>query len=65
MNLSTVKTFREIKKLTQKELAEKACTCTTYISLIENNRVRPSLELLERIAKVLDCELDISFKFKV
>ena len=65
MDLSTIKNFRELRKMTQKELAEKACTCTTYISLIENNKVRPSLELLELIAKVLDCELDISFKFKV
>ena len=65
MDLSKIKELRKSKGFKQSELANMAFTCQTHISMIENNKVRPSLELLERIAKVLGYEVEISFKLKI
>lgn len=43
--------------LSQEQLAEKADISQTHISKIELGKDNPSLDLLERIATALDCEL--------
>lgn len=45
--------------LSQEQLAEKADISQTHISKIELGKDNPSLDLLERIAAALDCELFI------
>ena len=45
--------------LSQEQLAEKADISQTHISKIELGKDNPSLDLLERIATALDCELFI------
>lgn len=49
-----IKELREISSLTQEELAVNAGISRNYISSIENGRYSPSIETLEKIAKVLD-----------
>lgn len=51
MQLGTViASFRKQKKIDQKELAEALGISVTYISLIENNRRKPSNSLLKSVA---------------
>jgi len=50
------------KKMTQEELAKKAGTAQAVISRLENMTVKPSLALLERVAKALDSRLVIKLK---
>jgi DNA-binding XRE family transcriptional regulator len=45
------------KKFSQDELAKAAHVDRTYISMIETGRKTPSLAVLERIAKALNCSI--------
>jgi len=54
-----VKRQRKSKSLTQVELAEKAGVGRAYLSQIESLRLLPSEDILEKIAKALDDNLDI------
>lgn len=51
----TIKKFRNERKLTQRELAEKVGVDVTYISKIENDRLEhtPSLKTIRKLALVL------------
>lgn len=50
------------RKMTQKQLAEKAKTTQSVISRIETMAVNASLELLKRIAAAFDTRLRVSFE---
>lgn len=50
---------RKELRLSQEQLAEKTEISQTHVSSIECGRDNPSLDLLERIANALDCELFI------
>ncbi|NWQ39173.1 helix-turn-helix transcriptional regulator [Bacillus sp. EB106-08-02-XG196] len=56
----TIYEFRKQKGLTLSELAKRANLSKSYLSNIERNINRnPSIEVVKRIAAVLDVELDI------
>lgn len=48
-----IKKFRKERELTQVELAVIVNISPVYLGFIENNRRRPSLRTLERLAKAL------------
>jgi len=52
-----VKRFRELKKLTQKELAEDAGLSVSYLSEVENGKRSVSLIKAVNLAYVLDVPL--------
>ena len=53
---------RTEKKMSQRDLAKKLKTSQAVISKIETMNANPSLFLLKRIAKVLEADLQVSFK---
>jgi XRE family transcriptional regulator, master regulator for biofilm formation len=56
----TIYEFRKQKGLTLTELAKRANLSKSYLSNIERNlNQNPSIEVVKRIAAVLDVELDI------
>ena len=50
------------KKMSQRDLAKKLKTSQSVFSRIETMNANPSLFLLKRIAKVLEADLQVSFK---
>ena len=50
------------RKMTQKQLAEKADTTQAVISRIERMAVNTSIELLKKIASAFDTRLRVSFE---
>jgi len=48
-----IKEFRELKKLSQVELARKAKMASTNLNAIENGRLAPWPKVKKRLAKVL------------
>ncbi len=48
-----IQKFRKNTELTQEELSEKIGISRAYMGFIEQGRYSPSLEVLEKIAKVL------------
>ena len=49
-----IKFYRTQNNLSQQELAEKCETATNYISEIETGRKFPSIEMIEKLATVLN-----------
>ena len=45
--------------LSQEELAERCSCCGSYIGKIENGKALPSLEMIVKIANVLDTTVDV------
>ena len=43
-------------------LAEQACISRSYLQRIEAGEARPSLEIMVRLAQVLDCPLDCLYQ---
>ena len=60
--ISNMKKLRKERNLTQEKLAELCSTDTAYIGQIETKRRFPSISLIEKIAKALDCEPYVLFK---
>jgi transcriptional regulator with XRE-family HTH domain len=54
-----LRTAREAAGLTQEELAFKAGVDRSYISLLENDRKSPTLDMLFRICKALGASLAV------
>jgi len=50
---------RRERNISQEKLSERAEISQGYISSIERGKEKPSLELLEKIAQALDCQLYI------
>jgi len=53
-----LKVAREKKGLSQEELAYRADISIYYISKIERAKANPSLDVMFRISKVLNCTID-------
>lgn len=58
-----IQRVRKRTKLTQEKLAEKIGISTTYMGFIEQGRYAPSLEVLQKIAKVLGIKVKNIFPF--
>lgn len=56
---SAVKLWREERKLTQQELAEKAGISKPYLSQIETGKRQGTLETMAAIARALEVPLDV------
>jgi transcriptional regulator with XRE-family HTH domain len=59
---SNIKRLRELKKLSQKEVATKAAIPQGQYSRIENAKVEPSVTTLEKLAKVFEVSVTEFFK---
>ncbi len=50
---------RAVRRLTQKELAERASLDPSFVSMIEANRRQPTDETIDRIAQALDLPVHV------
>ena len=57
----SVRASRLRARLTQEELARRAGMSQEALSLLERGGGNPTMKTLERIARALDCSLEISF----
>lgn len=53
-----IKTVRLSKNLTQEELANKLNVSRTTVTMWENNKSSPNIEIIKKIANVLGCTID-------
>lgn len=60
--LKILKDRRKEKRLSQKDLALKVDVSYQYIGRIERGEVNIGLELMEKLADALDCELRLLLK---
>jgi transcriptional regulator with XRE-family HTH domain len=56
---TTIKNFRKLKGLKQKELAEKSKISPTYLSQIESNSKDPTLSTIKLISDSLEVPLPV------
>jgi transcriptional regulator with XRE-family HTH domain len=54
-------TARREASMSQDDLCIKAGISRTMLSMLENDKRSPSLEMLRKLAKAMGCELTISF----
>ena len=57
----TLKEIRIKKKMTRKNLAEQSNISEAYLSMLENGKRKPTIEVINNIAKALKCKPDIIF----
>ena len=55
---NNLKKIRQDCNLTQEELAKKIDTSRSNIANYENNKNMPSIDVLSKLSKVLDCSID-------
>ena len=58
-----LRAVREKKKMTMKDVAEKAGVSESLISQIETNKVSPAIETLLTISEILDIDLEYLFSY--
>ena len=58
----TIKAYRRAKKITLKELAERAGTTASFLSDVENNKKQPSMDTLGKLAQAFDLPVYLLFK---
>jgi transcriptional regulator with XRE-family HTH domain len=58
---AAVRRHRELLRLNQEELAERAGIDRTYISGVERGVRNPTLEVMQRISQALGADLDVLF----
>jgi transcriptional regulator with XRE-family HTH domain len=58
---AAIRRHRELIRLSQEELAERAGLDRTYVSGVERGRRNPTLEVLQRLADALGADLDVIF----
>ncbi|GAA0102883.1 helix-turn-helix transcriptional regulator [Paraclostridium bifermentans] len=63
--ISNLKKYRQLKELTQEELAIKVNVRRETIARLENAKYNPSLELAVRISKELDTSIENLFIFEL
>lgn len=63
--ISNLKKYRQLKELTQEELAIKVNVRRETIARLENAKYNPSLELAVRISRELDTPIENLFIFKL
>lgn len=56
-----VRRHRELLRLSQEELAERAGMDRTYVSGIERGVRNPTLDVMQRLATALGADLDVLF----
>lgn len=56
-----VRRHRELLRLSQEELADRAGLDRTYLSGVERGTRNPTLEVMQRIAGALGADLDVVF----
>lgn len=56
-----VRQHRELMRLSQEDLADRAGLDRTYVSGIERGRRNPTLEVLQRLSDALGADLDVIF----
>ncbi|MCC5894871.1 MAG: helix-turn-helix transcriptional regulator [Alkalibacterium sp.] len=62
---SQLKERRIDKRLTQKELSERAAISRQYLNKIENGKATPSTPVAIELAKALGCTVEDIFSIKV
>lgn len=60
--LKLLRERRKEKKLSQRNLADKIGVAYQYIGKIERGEVNPGLDIMEKLAEALDCELRLLLK---
>ncbi|GKZ02918.1 transcriptional regulator [Paraclostridium bifermentans] len=63
--ISNLKKYRQLKELTQEELAIKVNVRRETIARLENAKYNPSLELAVRISRELDTPIESLFIFEL
>ena len=58
---ASVRRHRELLRLSQEELAERAGLDRTYLSGVERNVRNPTVEVMQKIATGLGADLDVLF----
>lgn len=58
---AAVRRHRELMRISQEELADRAGLDRTYVSGIERGRRNPTLLVLQRLADALGADLDVIF----
>lgn len=58
---STIKKLRAANSINQRDLADRLSISSTYLSALENNRKKPSFELLENLGRVFNIPREIIF----
>ncbi len=58
---AAVRRHRELVRLSQEELADRAGLDRTYVSGVERGTRNPSLKVLQRLADALGADLDVIF----
>lgn len=58
---AAVRRHRELMRLSQEELGDRAGLDRTYVSGIERGRRNPTLMVLQRLADALGADLDVVF----
>lgn len=56
-----IRRHRELIKVSQEELADRANLDRTYVSGIERGRRNPTLDVLQRLSTALGVDLDVIF----
>ena len=56
--MNRIKFLREESNVTQQELADKLNCSKSIIGNYENNRRKPSLEVLIKLSEIFDCSID-------
>jgi len=56
-----VRKHRELVRLSQEDLADRAGLDRTYVSGIERGRRNPTLDVLQRLSTALGVDLDVIF----
>ncbi|KJU98114.1 helix-turn-helix transcriptional regulator [Streptococcus gordonii] len=62
--ITSLKSTRESRGMTQQELAERIGVRRETILHLENNRYNPSLEMALKIARVFDLKIEDLFELK-
>ena len=62
--ITSLKSIRESRGMTQQELAERIGVRRETILHLENNRYNPSLEMALKIARVFDLKIEDLFELK-
>lgn len=61
MDGDKIRIMRATKRISQQELADMANVQRSYLSQIESNKRNPSVAVLAKIAKALDCNINEFF----
>ena len=56
-----IRRHRELMRLSQEELAERAKLDRTYVSGVERGRRNPTVDVLQRLSDALGADLDVIF----